>query len=64
MGPFGGEALELVSDLGRRLQEATKEPRAKSYLIQRISIAIQRGNAACILSTSPPAVNLSEIYTL
>jgi hypothetical protein len=64
MGPFGGEALELVSDLGRRLQEATKEPRAKSYLIQRISIAIQRGNAACILSTIPPSLKLSEIYTL
>jgi hypothetical protein len=64
LGPFGGEALELVSVLGRRLQEATKETRAKSYLIQRIIIAIQRGNAACVLSTIPTSLKLSEIYTL
>lgn len=31
--------------------ENTGEKRSYAYLLERISIAIQRGNAACILST-------------
>jgi hypothetical protein len=63
-GPFGEEALDLVKDLGKRLFDATKEPRSRSYLVQRISIAIQRGNAACVLATIPHSSKLNEIYIL
>jgi len=62
LGPFGTEALALVKDLGRRIRMATGEPRSESFLLQRISLAIQRGNAACVLATIPQYSKLHEIY--
>jgi hypothetical protein len=64
LGPFGEEALALVKDLGRRISDNTGEIRSKSFLTQRISIAIQRGNAASIFSTIPTSSKLNEIYYL
>ena len=40
----------------------THEKRATSYLLQRIGLAIQRGNVASILGTLPPSKNLNQIY--
>jgi hypothetical protein len=64
LGSFGDEALDLVKDLGRRIYEKTGEIRSKSYLIQRISIAIQRGNSISVFSTIPTSSKLNEIYYL
>ncbi|XP_060804915.1 uncharacterized protein LOC132902733 [Amyelois transitella] len=47
LGPWGKGARELHKALSKRLREATGDPRAGSFLAQRIAIAIQRGNAAC-----------------
>jgi hypothetical protein len=54
LGTFGEEALQLVNELGGRLRNATGDAREKTWLIQRISVAIQRGNAASVLATIPP----------
>ena len=51
-GVLDQAALGLLSDLGRRLHRATGEPRSREYLVQRLSIAIQRGNAAAVLGTA------------
>lgn len=51
LGCCGPETKEFLSDLGKRLRTATGEPRSLDYLYQKISIAIQRGNAACIFGT-------------
>jgi hypothetical protein len=64
LGPFGEDARTLTEDLGRRLRQATGEPRSRYFLVQRISIAIQRGNAASILGTLPSSANLHEIFNL
>ena len=64
LGPFGEEALKLVKELGRRIQESSGEIRSTSFLIQRISVAIQRGNSASILATVPPSDDLHEIFNL
>jgi hypothetical protein len=53
LGTFGEEALQLVSELGGRLRSTTGDAREKTWLIQRISVAIQRGNAASVLATIP-----------
>ncbi len=50
---FGEEALQLVSELGGRLRSTTGDAREKTWHIQRISVAIQRGNAASVLATIP-----------
>jgi hypothetical protein len=65
LGPFGDEALRFVKDLGRRLRVVTGEPRSTNFLIQRISVAIQRGNAACILGTIPASTtSFHEVFNL
>ena len=51
LGVFGPEARGMVKDLGRRIAHATLEPLSTRYLRQRISVAVQRGNAVANLSS-------------
>ena len=51
LGCWNAEGLQLIKDLGRRLSAVTGEPREASFLFQRISVAIQRGNAAAVLDS-------------
>ncbi|XP_069360016.1 uncharacterized protein [Maniola hyperantus] len=53
LGPWGPGARALFEEIAKRVIESTGDPRAGSYLGQRISLAIQRGNAASILGTMP-----------
>src|SRR5260221_5965869 len=50
-GAWGAEALSLIRILGARIHKKTKDKRSSEFLFQRMSIAIQRGNAGCILHT-------------
>ena len=50
-GELGEAAEEFMGELGRRLCKTTEEPRSREYLLQRISIAMQRGIAAAVLGT-------------
>ena len=54
MGVFGKEAEAFFIELGRRIREETGEPLSFHYLLQRIAVAMQRGNAAAVLGTPPP----------
>jgi len=51
LGCMGPETKKFVNKLGSLMKSASGEPRSTDYLLQKISIAIQRGNAACILGT-------------
>lgn len=53
LGPWGPGAHEIYKDLSKLLIESTGDQNAGFYFGQRISIAIQRGNAASILGTLP-----------
>ena len=55
---------KFVEDVGCRIAASTGEKRSTSYLFQRISVAVQRGNAAAILGTLPKGKKLDEIYNL
>ena len=55
-GVWGEEGSNLISELGRRVSVVKAEPRSTQFLRQRISVAIQRGNAACILATVPRVI--------
>ena len=56
-----GEAAEgFIQDLGRLLHRSTGEPRSREYLMQRISIAVQRGNPAAVLGTAGSSVGARE----
>ena len=49
---MGQAALGLLCDLGQRLHRAMGEPRSRDYLLQRLTIAIQRGNTVAVLGTA------------
>ncbi len=63
-GVWGREGLRLMEAIGERVAVSTGEGRAKSYLIQRMSIAVQRGNVAAILGTLPSGNELEGIFYL
>ncbi len=50
-GAFGADTLEFLVSLGKRLISVHNDSRASMFLFQRISIAVQRGNAACVMGT-------------
>ena len=52
LGALGEEAATFSRDIGRRIAVATGEPRSTQFLFQRLSIAIQRGNAASVVGTA------------
>jgi len=62
IGSLGSKAKGLLKALGRRLSDVTGEPKSRTYLLQRISIALQRGNASSILGTIPSSSSLEEFY--
>ncbi|CAH2244559.1 jg11679 [Pararge aegeria aegeria] len=57
----GPEARALFKEFTKRVIESTGDPRAGSYLGQRISLAIQRGNAASILGTVPRCGGFEDV---
>ena len=61
-GSWGQEGIKLVKSIGKKIMEVTGEKQSTSYLFQRISMAIQRGNASCVLGTVPPSEGLEEIF--
>ena len=53
LGPWGPKADNFVREVDRRLHSITGDPRSTSFLRQKLSVAVQRGNAVCILGTLP-----------
>ena len=51
-GVLGPEAHSFLLELGRRIGEETGEALSTHQLLQRIAVAVQRGNAAAVLGTS------------
>ena len=51
LGVFAVEARSLFKDIGWRITMATQDPRFHEYLVQRIAVAVQRGNVAAVLGT-------------
>jgi hypothetical protein len=47
-GAYGPQASKLIKQIGKKIQEATGEKLSTFYLKQRISMAIQKGNAVCV----------------
>ena len=61
-GAWGTESHKIIKEIGKKVMETTGEKRSTFYLTQRISIALMRGNAACILGTVPPTEGLEAIF--
>ena len=50
-GSWDDQAVELIEEIGRRSAQETDDPKDTTYLFQRISVAIQRGNALAFFNT-------------
>ena len=61
-GVWGDQAETIIKDVGKRVEARTGEIRSLEYLRQRISIDLQRGNAACVLGTLPNQKGLDSIF--
>jgi len=51
LGVWEKESMGFIQELGRRISLASGDPRETAFLFQRLSAAIQRGNAIAILAT-------------
>ena len=47
-GAYGPQGIKLVKQIDKKNQDATGEKLSTFYLLQRISMAIQQGNAICV----------------
>jgi len=61
-GALGEEASDFFRIFGHRITSVTTEPRSFQFLMQRLSVAVQRGNAACVLGTIPASSGLDELF--
>jgi len=60
LGPWGPAGLSFINEVGGRIASVTGDVRAASFLRQRLSIAVQRGNAAAVLGTFAPSSDSYE----
>lgn len=51
VGPWSDEATQFFNILTKKIARKTYELRTRSFLQQRISMAIQRGNVSAVMST-------------
>ena len=51
MGPLASETKVFLDGLAQRLRWATGDLRAGDFFYQRLSLAVQRGNAVCVLAS-------------
>ena len=52
-GSWGHQTVELVQEIGRPIADITADSRETTFLFQRLSVALQRGNAVSFLGTFP-----------
>ena len=50
-GTWGERGLAFINEVGRRVAAITGDNRSATFLKQRMSLAVQRGNAAAVLGT-------------
>ena len=48
-GAYGPQGIKLVKQIGKKIKDATSKKLSTFYLFQSISMAIQRGNAKCVM---------------
>jgi hypothetical protein len=58
------EAIDFIIVIGNRVIAESGDSKSKKFLLERISLAIQRGNAASIRGTFPDSTLLSEMFVL
>ena len=53
IGAVGADAMSFFIELRRRVPFITNEKRLYSFLMQRLSLAVQNGIATCVIGSVP-----------
>ncbi len=48
----------------KKLEQVSGDPRSKNFFYQKISLAIQKNNASCIMGTVPDDCEMEEVFYL
>ena len=62
-GLFGPETFSFLRELGCCLKQVTRETKSFSYLQQRLSIAVQRGNAAAVMGSMKSTTSPFDFFS-
>ena len=54
MGTLSASTILFLKTLGRRMAAVNGDDRSGDFLLQRLSLAVQRGNAISVLGSMPP----------
>ena len=50
-GAIAARSLRFLRELGSRLASESGDNRSTAFLLQQLSVAVQRGNAACVMES-------------
>ena len=64
MGSWGVGAKAFVAEVENRVKQATGNTRCMEFLRQRVSIEIQRGNAAAVIGTVDSTIEWYNLFLL
>ena len=62
LGGLGEDTLCFLREVGHRISACTNEPRATVHLRQRLAVAVQKGNAACIRESCDRSVTFPSDF--
>jgi len=62
LGTWGPSATALCREIGSRMAALSGDSRSHSFLLQRLALAVQRGNAAAVAGTHPSGDVASYYY--
>ena len=64
MGSCGTGAKAFLTEVGTRVKQATGNVRSMEFLRQRVSMEIQRGNAAAVMGTVESSKEWDGLFLL
>lgn len=62
LGTWGASARDLCREIGAKIADKTRDPRSHFFLVQRLSLAVQRGNVVSVIGTFPPEDDSSSWF--
>ena len=63
-GVWNKQSYDFIVNLGQKISSITSDNRETSFLFQRLSIAIQRGNEICFTNSFDSAIQMEQINIL
>ena len=63
-GAWGQEGLKFIKEIGKKITQRAQEKNSTTHIIQAISMAVQRGNAASIMGTLGPQKKLDHYFDI